>query len=416
MSDHPSAETLRRFAEGLLSPDDMATVAIHVAGCEACRKRANGGGDEEQEDRESGTSSPYAGAIRRVARKSAQREARFNRDKRRAPSDLARILALPADEWNGAVRSSPRYLSYAFARQALAASKAGWTDDPYRSERLAELGLFVADRLSTTEHGRRNLNDLRSRAWSYIGNCQRIRTEFREVPDSFEMAIAMHHEGSGGGRDRIQLFSFMQSYLSSLKRYPESVDLTSQVADLTRHYNDSHAEGRNLWARGLIECGWLKQGQAIETLERALGLLNERREPGSTHRLKLNIAAVFTKLETPAAAFSICRSISPSKLRSMGRLDTGRYYWTLAQAHWKMGNSGPTVPLLAQARRHFLCWNTTMLATDVNMDLARVFLQLGQANRAVKLICATFPSLVRRGDQADIVAALKLFRQAEPSA
>ncbi len=116
MTEHPPLETLRRFADGLLPPDDMATVAIHVAGCETCRKQANGA---------EGPSSPYAGAIRHVTGKASEREERFTNERRRAWSDLEQILALPTEKWNRAVRSSPRYLSYAFARQALAASEAG---------------------------------------------------------------------------------------------------------------------------------------------------------------------------------------------------------------------------------------------------------------------------------------------------
>ena len=403
MSDHPPLKTLRRFADGLLQPDDMATVAIHVAGCESCRKQAN---------REERSSSPYQGAVRRVARRSAKREAQFKRASRRAPSDLARILNLPTEEWNHAVRSSPRYHSYAFAQQALAASKAGWTEDPYRAERLAELGLFVADRLSNAEHGRRNLNDLRSKAWAYIGNCRRIQTNHSTVAEALQSALSLHFAGSAAGRDRIQLISFLRSFVSERFQFAEALELLDEIESLVSHYRDDHAKGRNFWERAVVKVNQREPDQAVFYLQEASRLLRESRERGSTVRIKLTIADALTQTRNPGAASSIYETTTRAELTRLGELDRIRYCWSRARMHWRLGDPSRAAETL-EALRDSL--SDRRIGSDVawmSLDLARIHLDLGNAEVASAAAFSAFPVFALRGPSQLTLQALDLFRQA----
>lgn len=409
MAKHPTIESLQRFADGLLPPDDMATVAIHVAGCDECRKRANGERLENQQDRETNS---YAGAIRRIARKSTQRGARFNRDKRRAPSDLAKILALPTDEWNRAIRSSPRYLSYAFAQQALAASKAGWTDDPYLAERLAELGLFVADRLSNAEHGKRNLNDLRSRAWAYVGNCQRIYNDCSTSSTSFQQAVALHHAGSANGRERTKLISFLRSLVTDTCQHLEAFDLLDEIESRARHYKDHHELGRGLWARGKVHLEMSNADYAVPYLERSLRIFINHGDLLPSVNVRSSPANTLINSGSPKDGLRIFSAISSGDRLRLGTLDRIRLDWLEAMALWKLGNPSLAAAELTRCRQELKQNRIAGDASRVSLDLARVWLDLGENEQAADAAFAALPALALRGHGHLSLQALDLFRRA----
>jgi len=403
MTEHPPTETLRRFADGLLQPDDMALVAIHVAGCERCRDRAH---------REQTPRSPYAGAIQSVARRAAKRETRFRQEEHRAPGDLARILALPTEEWNRAVRSSPRYHSYAFARHTLAASKAEWMDDPHRAERMAELGLFVADRLSNAGHGRRNLNDLRSKAWAYIGNCRRIQGRYGAVPDALETATTLHHAGTGNGRDRMALVSFLRSFLSATSRFDQAQELISELEAMARHYDDRHVRPRIPWSRALIA---RQQGQmdlAVEELKHALdptqGLVDEH----ARIQLTYSLATTLTDAGKPQRALELLRSIGRDELRCLGRRDLVEVRWSWALTRWSLGDLSFALRQFRLLSGPLLADRSPVHAAFAQVDLARVLLELGETESARSSAFKAFPTLAINSLHRASLDALDLFRRA----
>ena len=412
MSDHPPIDSLARFATGLLPPQETVTVALHVASCTTCQAAATRPEPELGPGPEGEPTSPYAAAIRRVAERSGRRVARHQRASRRAPGLLDQLLELPTEEWDRAIRSSPRFHSYAFARQVLASSKAGWTEDPARSQRLAELALEVTNRLPHVEYGRRNLNDLRSKAWAFVANSRRIRGQFAEVPLMFGAASELLLEGSGLAADRAQLIGLTISYCIDTERFAEAEELSLEVEEIAGDLSSRSLEARNLIKVSRIDDLLGRYDRKLATAHRVERLLLDRRYEHLRGIFLVGLAYAMAQAGDPSDARSILASLDASFRTGERCIDWAHRDWVDGQVCRIMGDLDECFCLLRRSRRTFVEVGLPLRAAFVDLDLAETYIDLGHYECAVRLVSDALPLFVLHGLQRDISEALDIFRRA----
>lgn len=384
----------------------MATVAIHVARCETCRTAAT------RPSIHPGTGpSTYGEAIHRVARRAGHRATQHELDKRTAFGALDQILALPTEEWNRAIRSSPRYHSYAFAQYALATCKATWSDNPHRSERLAQLALEVANRLSNKEHGRRNLHDLRATAWAYVANCRRIRSAYFAVPDALQRAAECLRSGTGDERDRAGLLSVTTSFLVSTGRFDETIAVCAEVEKLSRDLKAPVLQVKNLLLLSRLYDLESRPERALAITQRAGALLGAPGAPRLAALQRVNLALQQAEAGNPKKGLAVIRSIGAAQRQALSKLNRMRLTWTDATIRWKLGNLEEAVALLRGCRNGFEDAQTPCDAALVNLEMARIYIELGQTQQARKLSGEALFSFSCLGVERDTLLALDIFRQ-----
>lgn len=383
-------------------------MALHVAGCKSCQAAAT----RPRLGPEGEPVSPYAAAIRRVAERSAPRATRHERQRRRAPGLVDQILALPTAEWDRAIRSSPRFHSYAFARQVLSASKAGWTDDPARSQRLAELALEVTNRLSHVEYGRRNLNDLRSKAWGYVGNCRRIRGDFVEVPSMLGAASDSLLKGSGLVVDRARLIGLTMSYCIDTERFAEAEELSLEVEEIAGDLSDSTLKARNLIKVSRIDDILYRYDRKLEAAQKIERLLPDDNHGHLRGVFLVGLAYAKAQAGDRSEARSILASVDANFGIGGRRIDWAHRDWVDANVCRMMGDLVECLVLLRRSRRTFVKVGLPLRAAFVDLNLAETYVDLGQSERAVRTVSAGLPLFVLHGRQRHLLDALDLFRRA----
>ena len=387
----------------------MVPVALHVVGCPRCRTATT---HPTASNPRGGPSSPYAEAIGRVARRSAARATRYTRQRRRAPGLLDRVLEFPTEDWDRIIRSSPRLHSYAFACQALIGARAGWTDDPARSERLAALALEVADRLGNAEHGRRTLEDLRSRAWAYIANCRRLRSAYASVPDALQAAADHLGRGTGDERDRAELLRFTGSYLVDMGWDAEAVEVSVEGHSVATDLHDTHlqVEYLVLMSKARWTCG--DRDDAFELVRKAARRHRGDRDPRLGLILATSLALFQSEMGHPRRALAAFTRPEPRQLASCGHMDLARFAWAESMIHRRLGDLDRAVALLAAGRQAFVDSPSPVIYACATLDLGYLHLDLGKSDRAVALAAEAFPLFAVQGLQREMLEALDLFRRA----
>jgi len=390
-------------------------VALHVVACPRCRAATTYPPETLEAPPGSpttGLSGPYAAAIERVARRSVRRGVHQARERRRAPALVDRVLALPPDEWDRAIRSSPRLQSYAFARQALARSRAGWTDEPRRSERLAQLALEVANRLGAAEHGRRTLEDLRSKAWGYIANCRRLRSDYAAVPEALQAAADHLERGTGDERDRAVLLRFTGSYLVDTGRDEQATAVCFHGQEVAAELKDTHLEVEHLVLTA--KARWLSTDwdDAFGILRKAARRHRPEQDPRFALILATTLALFESELGHPRRALAAFRRPEPSLLSRLGRMDLGRFAWGEAMIHRRLGDLDLAVALLSEGRQAFVDSPSPVIYGCATLDLADIHLDVGQSGHARALAAEAFPLFALQGLEREMLDALDLFRRA----
>ncbi len=407
MTEHPPIDSLARFARGLLPPREMATVAIHVARCETCRTAAT------RPSIHPGTGpSTYGEAIHRVARRAGHRATQHELAKKRAPGALDQILALPTEEWNRAIRSSPKYHSYAFAQYALRACKRDWTDEPRRGLRLAELALEVANRLPNSEHGRRNLNDLRSTAWAYIANSRRVLAHYAAVPENLAAAGEHLRTGNGLEVDRAAILGFTSSFLADTYRFTTAMALLDELDHMYRNLRDRHLQGKNLLKRGHFYYLQKNYTESATAYRRAAELLEAKREPHLEIAQKRGVAFSEAEVGDPALGLQLLQEAVAEPLHGIGSLDRSRFVWQEGRLNWRLGKPEPAIDALTRCRRTFLQQEIDIDIALVDLDLARILIDFGHPTDALPLTREALPILAFHGFAREVIRSLELFRRA----
>lgn len=82
---------------------------------------------------------------------------------------------------------------------------------------MGNLALLVSDHLSPSLYGLERIEDLRARAWAYIGNSLRVRVNLAGAEKAFEKAFAHLRRGTG------EVLSLIAPFSWSTTPYPGSI-------------------------------------------------------------------------------------------------------------------------------------------------------------------------------------------------
>jgi tetratricopeptide (TPR) repeat protein len=329
-----------------------------------------------------------------------------------APALLAELLALSPNQRKLRVHNSSRYHAWPLAEELLAQSRRGWTEDPERSEELASLALEITSHLECAGFRRYLLDDLRAEAWSYIGNCRRIRFDYLEAEKAFQAAERFLAQGSGDRMERARLLDLEASLYASCRDYRSAASLLDEAIAEYRGAGDSHLEGRALikQAKLLHDSGGVED--AIAVLERAGELIDVAREPGLVFALKTNLIAHLVEAGRPEEAQRLLPEAREIAREHANRLERLRFLWTEGLLCAALGRVELAEEALEQVRGGFLAAGIGSDVALVSLNLATLYLEAGRTHEVRKLAAESASLFASRGIHREVVMAWSLFREA----
>jgi tetratricopeptide (TPR) repeat protein len=297
LEKHPDRNALDRFSRGEAPVSEELWIETHLrTGCTTCQEEV----DEllrpaldaalltgieipvQETDDEAVWNRLSAELARRVAEVARERSA--------APSLLDELLAVPAAERSRLVCSRRRFQTFALCELLLERSGEEGFEDPARALELAGLGLEAAGRLDPGSYGPSVVQDLRARAWAYLGNARRLVCDLAGAEEALTRAERLAEIGSGDPLEEARILDFRASLLSDQGRFEQASELLDVVADIYADLREPHRRGRTLISKGVIlgHAGWPEE--ALRLLREGLSLLDWEREPRLVLSARHNLA------------------------------------------------------------------------------------------------------------------------------
>jgi tetratricopeptide (TPR) repeat protein len=286
MQIHPSDILLRELLEEPRCPSQK--VRDHLGECAFCRKRIR---DLLKTPRRSTPDNGYF--LKQDLSFIAFWQQRLTQERAQAPKLLSVLLEQPEARRELLVRNHPRFQTWGLLELILEQSQEQTFNNPADSEKMANLALLVSDHLSPSLYGLERIEDLRARAWAYIGNSLRVRVNLAEAGQAFEKAFAHLRQGTGETLERGSILRLKGALRKDQHRFTESLHLLQRTVHIFREAGDEHQVGISLVSMSTIYHLQGEPDRAILLVNDALSRLDVRREPRAVVCAHINLIGDF---------------------------------------------------------------------------------------------------------------------------
>lgn len=355
MQIHPNDVLLREF---VVSVDCCQEIKKHLDKCPRCREKLRTLG------KTTGRSEPtdYSAAIDRSLAALQKRQDEYDKEQEKAPELLNRLLSLPTGRQALLLRNSRQFQTWGLFDLLLQHSQQQSFVDPIRSENLASLALNLSDHLDSGFYGGERLEDLRARAWGYIGNARRLKVDLAGAEEAFSRAFLSLRQGTGESMERAALFSLKASFRRFQGRFDECLRLLQRAASVFWELGQSHYVGKTLVQMSNAQHFMGCPHEALPLLDKALSLIDRsqdiRLQLCTWHNLADGLATVGQFLEARGVL---------TKARSLyekfpDRVTQSRRLWVEAKVAEGLGR-------FHEAEAHLLKARDGFMAADLPQDL-----------------------------------------------
>lgn len=423
-SRHLTPSLVAAIRRGDVPPEQERAVRSHVACCATCRKMVEGIWDKtgivgqasestlSRTNRRLISREAYSQVLDRVFNAITEENDKLEDQRVTASELLLDLLDLELSQQRLLIRNSPRYQVWPLAEQFLEQCRRGWAEDPSRSEALAGLALEISDQLTAQGFRDRLLSDLRAEAWSYIGNCHRIRSDFHGAENAFRRAEDYLAEGSGDPMERARLLDLKSSLLRAQRDFNAASTMLAEAIRRYRGASERHLEGRALLkqAKFLRDSGRL--AESIPALERAATLLDANREPRTLLALKNNLAMFLAEMGRVEEAQRCLPEVRELSRQHGSRHDRLRVLWVEGILCKSLGQTELALEIMKQVREGFIAAEIGYDVALVSLDLAALYLEAGRTDEVRCLASEGMHLFVSRGVHREVLMAWTLFREA----
>jgi tetratricopeptide (TPR) repeat protein len=428
LNDHPTPAALEAFLASRLPAAERSTVLAHlIRGCELCREviapMANAlfypGRSEPSDATQAGKTAgqpevgwEYEFPITRAV-KHALREARDRSQEREtAAGEIAALLrgsalpaCLPAEA--GGRRG------FDWCEQFLAESRAQVHEDPQSAILLASFAVTLAE--SKLEDGRfrpGQAADLRARARAELGNARRVSDDLLNAEGEMSRALAHAEQGTGDPLVLARIMGLCAALYRDQRRFGEAGRLLDVVQRIYRDHGEPHLAGRALISKGLLLGVDNDPWGAIRRIEEGIDLLDPRREPALLFTAVHSLIWFLVEAGQLDAAERLIATSTGLYNHFAGAVDLTKRRWMEGRIAAALGELDGARIALGEARQSFAHHGKPGDVALVSLDLATVYLRLGQpaeVGRLAEEMLVTFRAL---GIRREAIAALLLLKEA----
>jgi tetratricopeptide (TPR) repeat protein len=355
----------------------------------------------------------YSLALERSA--ASLREREIGLDRARAEADLlfAELSRHRPERQPLMLGNDSRFRIWGLLEKLLEKSQARLLASRPESERLSRLALELADRLDADYYGESRLDDLRARAWSYIAETRRLRSDFAGAGEAFDRAHDHLRTGTGDSLERALVLDLEASLRRCERRFGEAKRLLRQAIDVFLENGEEQRACQSLVRLAIVHrC----EGQPL----RALSLLQEaqRRLDGAAEpRLLLSIRHHLVQTLASAGRLMEARGLL-LKCRPLYRQYPDP--WTQSHLRWLRGQIALEFAETAEAeadllgaRQGFLAQESRYEAGLVALDLASLYVRQNRAAELRQTAGAALETFRVLHLVTEIRAAASFVRQAE---
>lgn len=419
MRIHPNEFLLEEFLRSLST--EHLEVVEHLARCAACRRqlqaftRPRSGpvarkiADVLQWPRKA---VDYEPVIRETERVIQAQERALAEERAAAPGLFIELTKFPAEQRDALLADSPCFHTWGVFELLIDRSQETSIQNPDCSEELGLLALRLSEYLGLSRYRGELIEDLRARAWAYIANSCRIRSDLQGAEEALACAYVHLRKGTRDLLERAMLLDLEASLRRDQRRFEDASRLLRRAISIFLQSGQRHLAGRSLVNLSTVHHYAGDPEGGIPLLYRAIELIDPEEEPRlllcARHNLIDYLAACGKFLEAQKLyreARSLYRNFPDA--------------WTQNRRKWVKGKIACGTGQLEQAESLFLAARDGFVREGIPYDTALVSLELamlyaGQARTAdlKRLAGEMVPIFSSLHIHREALAALAFLKQA----
>ena len=330
--------------------------------------------------------------------------------RREAEALWARLRKVPQQDRRDLIVILPELQTLPLAAQICEASERAAADKVKVALELADLALFIAERVPGGE-------SLRSRAqgycWAYVANARRVDNDFDGADEAFARAWHLWHAGAGADFELLPEWRLLDLE-ASLRREQHRLSQALKLLDLARA---ASGEGPLAISRILLKKEHVlnvmgdSEG-ALATLAEAVPYVEATGDRDLFLRFRFNMADDLCQVNRFAEAAELLPLVRELALEQRNELDLIRVVWLAARVAAGLGRAEEAVAGLQQVRGDFLDHELPYDAALASLDLAILWLQAGQTAEVRELAVEMEAIFKAKKIHREALAALSLFCEA----
>lgn len=333
------------------------------------------------------------------------------RERHRAAALFEELISHPQRRRQVLAANSARFHSIALAQRLLSASREARFTDPAQAERVARLAATVLDFVQQDGPRRRLIEDLRTRAWSYVGNALRQQERRNEAEGAFQRAI-QHLAGTVDPALEAEHCHLLAALRKAQRRFEEAEGLLSRSVNLYREVGDHPQLAQVLTGLG---SHFLDQGspqKAIEPLREARRLVDADADPRTALFIHHNMTLGLAEMEQFLEAQRMLRAGRRFYERFPDSVTQLRRQWLQGIILAGLGNVPRAEAILRRVLNAYAESGHPLHSAMAGLDLAVVFARTQRQDELKELAAELVPIFVGGDLQREALAALTFFTQA----
>jgi tetratricopeptide (TPR) repeat protein len=416
---HPRPPLLQELASSL-SPEHRALMK-HLAECARCRGRLDAVVDRRPGSFAGrlaevvpwpGRAAEYGPAIAAAERRVLVHAQSLAAERAEAAARLAELMEQPPERREMLIRHQRRFQTWGFLERLLEHTRERCQVEPLAAESLARLALSLADALDTTYYGAAQIEDLRARAWGFLGNARRIQFEPRGAEEAFAAALTHLRQGTGDVLERALLFELRASLWRDQRRFAEAERLLFRAFRIYREVGETNRMGGVLLSVTAVYEQAGTPERSIPLLHQALELIDAEREPrllwGAHHNLITALAEAGRFME----AHGLFIHARPLYARFADGPAQSRYHWVAGKIARGLGQTREAEAHLRAAGEGFLAEGAAYDAALVSLEVIALHAERGKTAELKQMAEETLAVFSARQIHREALAALSFLRQA----
>ena len=400
----PPNQLLRRFLRS--SRDRLSPVIEHLETCpnrsnmlQALRNRRSAG-------------SAYDAALISGADFFQELQAAYERERVDAKGLVSELLKHPGERQRILIHNHPRFHTWGVFELLLETSRKESAENPSLAEELSRLALDLSQHLDSARYGSEAIEDLRGRAWAYIGNARRVQSDLRGAQDALERALSHLRQGTRDPWERAVWLDLKASLFRAQRRFEDAKRLLNRALALFLSVGDQHRAGRTLVNLDTVlhQAGQAEKG--IPLLYRALDLIDPEQEPRLLLITKHNLIDDLAEAGRYLEAQRLLLRTHPLYQRFDEPWLRCRRSWVEGKIARGLSQPDRAEELFGRTRTGFVELGAFYDVALVSLDLASLFTEQGRTTELKRLAGEMVPIFSSLQIHRETLAAFTLWKQA----
>jgi len=406
---HPNEERLEELLRS--SGSDHQTLIRHLIQCETCRDRLLALARVGGEDRGRPRSLDYGPAFEAAAKSLRHQALALACEREEAAGLLAELTAAPVEAREAFLREEA-FQTWGLFELLVDRSWEASLEDPVLAGDLARLALRIGESLSPAQYRPELVEDLRARAWIYLGNARRLTSDLSGAEAALSNAAAHLARGTGDPIELAILLDREASLRRAQRRFADAQDCITKAIGIFLRNGEKHRAGRSLVNLSLIHSYAGETAESIAVLTQALDLIDVREDPRTMLCARHNLAGYLAEAGRYPEALRLFRGTRALYRDFPDAWTQNRRHWLKGRIDHGLGRPGPAEAALRAARDGFVAEGIPYDTALVSLDLALLYAEQGRSTELKHLATEMLPLFASRRIHREALAALSFLQQA----